>query len=126
MNVFSVCGFGICAAVISAVVKQTDNRFSPALAAASGAVMLGYITVNVFPAFGTIRTLVKESGADEYFSVALRSLGISLVCQLSSEICRDLGENSIGGRIELAGKTAIIIMSLPLVGKLLEFAKELL
>ena len=126
MNVFSVCGFGICAAVMASVIRQTDNRFSPFLAACSGVIMLGYIILNVVPAFEYIRDIVNDSGAEKYFSVALKSLGITLVCQLSSEICRDLGENVIGGRIELAGKTAIIVMSLPLVGNLLEFAKELL
>lgn len=126
MNVLTVCGFGLCAAMIAFLLKQTDSRFSPAVTALSGAVMLGYIIVNVMPAFHFMRTIANENGAGTYFAVAVRSLGVSLVCQLSSEICRDLGENAVSGRIELAGKAAIILMSLPLVEKLLEEAKELL
>ena len=126
MNVITVCGFGICAAIIAFLLKQTDNRFSPAVTALSGVFMLGYVIVGVIPAFGFIRTIANENGAGTYFAVAVRSLGVSVVCRLSSEICRDLGENAIGGRIELAGKAAIILLSLPLVEKLLEEAKELL
>lgn len=126
MNVFAVCGFGICAAVIAAVMRQTDDRFSPLIAASSAVVMLGYIAVNTVPAFDYLRSLVRESGAESYFALSLKALGISLVCQFASEICRDLDESTVGGRIELAGKTAIILISLPLVGRLIDFAKGLL
>ena len=42
-----------------------------------------------------------------------------------SDICRDSGETALASKVELAGKLSIVIISLPLVKQLLEFAKDM-
>jgi stage III sporulation protein AD len=102
------------------------SQFHPMVASAAGVVMLAYIAVQVIPVLEYVKTLSYQSGMSSYFAVAIKALGIALVCQLASEICRDCGEASVGGRIELAGKAAIIIISLPVLKNLVTFARELL
>ena len=56
----------------------------------------------------------------------LRALGIALICELTALFCRDLGENTLAEGVQLFGKLEILILSLPLLDKVLEMAKELL
>ena len=126
MNIYSLCGFGLCAVSIAVILKQMGSSFHPMVAAAAGTVMLAYIAIQIIPVLEYVKTLSYQSGMSAYFTVAVKALGIALVCQLASEICRDCGESSVGGRIELAGKAAIIIISLPVLKNLVSFARELL
>ncbi len=126
MNLFALCGFGVCAACVTFLLKHTEPRIAPLAAAAAGIVMTVYIAPQIAPVFGFARDLAAQSGAGTYFSLMIKSLGIALVCELSSEICRDLGENAAGSRIELAGKAAILIISLPVIKRIFEFIKELI
>lgn len=126
MNIYALCGVGICAVCISIILKQMGTSFSPMVIAAAGVIMLAYIAIQIIPVLEYVKTLSYQSGMSEYFAVAVKALGIALVCQMASEICRDCGETAVGGRIELAGKAAIIIISLPVLKNLVSFARELL
>lgn len=126
MNVFSLCGFGICTVLIAFILKQIGSGFHPAVTAVAGVLMLSYMSMQTLPVLQYMRSLAEESGMNDYFVIAVKALGVALICQLASEICRDFGETAVGSRIELAGKTAIIAMSLPLLKNLMAFAKELM
>ena len=78
------------------------------------------------PVLGRIRTLFTQTGAGEYADIVLRALGIALICELTAVFCRDLGENTLADGVQLFGKLEILVLSLPLVDKVLEMAKELL
>lgn len=125
MNIFALCGFGVCAVCVTLVLKNSESRMAPLAAAAAGAVMLVYTVNNASPVFALAQSIAGESGMSAYFALILKSLGIAVVCQLASEICRDLGENAMGGRIELAGKVAILLVSLPVIRRVFEYIKEL-
>lgn len=125
MNVFALCGFGVCAVCVTLVLKNAESRLAPLAAAAAGAVMLVYTVTNASPVFALAQSIAAESGMSAYFALILKSLGISVVCQLASEICRDLGENAMSGRIELAGKVAVLLVSLPVIRRVFEYIKEL-
>ena len=65
-------------------------------------------------------------GKVDIFSPITKALLIALLCQLTSEICRDFGENSIASKVELGGKIAIIYLSIPLVKEVLKSAGQIL
>lgn len=65
-----------------------------------------------------LMTLVGENG--EIVRVMLKALGISLVAQIASDLCKDSGEQTLAGVVELAAKIGILIMALPLAARLAE------
>ena len=125
MNIFALCGFGVCAVCVTLVLKNGESRIAPLAAAAAGVVMLVYTVTNASPVFALVESIAAESGMSAYFSLILKSLGIAVVCQLASEICRDLGENAMSGRIGLAGQVAILLVSLPVIRRVFESLQEL-
>ena len=49
-----------------------------------------------------------------YIKIMLKILGISMLAQLLSDLCRDNGENTLANQTELSAKIIILITSLPL------------
>ena len=52
--------------------------------------------------------------AGAYAGLMLKVLGIVLITQFISDICRDSGENALAGQTETAAKIIVISMILPL------------
>ena len=49
-----------------------------------------------------------------------------LLSKLCADVCRDMGENTVGGGIELGGRLAILSLCIPLIGELMGYARELM
>jgi len=47
-------------------------------------------------------------------------IGITYICEFSSNVCRDAGFQAIGGQIEVFGKVCILMFGLPIVISLLQ------
>ena len=48
-----------------------------------------------------------------YFTQLIKMVGVSYCAEISSNICRDAGYNSIAAQIETFAKLCIVVMSLP-------------
>ena len=79
------------------------------------------------PSLGQILTFCRSelSGAAGYESL-YKALGIGLVSQFTSEICRDAGEGVLAERVEFLAKVEIVLLSLPLIGQILSLAGQIL
>ncbi len=126
MNPFIVCAFAVAATGAIIVVKQARAEIALLASATAGVVIFIYIIQGLVPFLDFIKNAADDSGAGPYFSVMLKALGISMCCRVSSDICRDSGENALASRVELAGKVGIVVISLPLVKQLLEIAKDMM
>lgn len=76
----------------------------------------------LLPVFTFIRETGGSSGQGELYTVMLKSAGICMLTALASELCRDLGENSLSQKIEFAGKCTLIAFCLPLIQRVFENA----
>jgi len=45
----------------------------------------------------------------------LRVLAVAMVTHICATICRDCGEATLGGYLELGGKVEIIVLTLPMI-----------
>lgn len=66
------------------------------------------------------------SGQSDLTGIILKALGLCIVAELGSQCCRDAGEAAIAAKVELAAKTALVLMCMPVFTQLLETAGELL
>ncbi len=55
-----------------------------------------------------------------------KSLGICHLTQIASETCKDCGFNSIASKVELAGKIAIVLLTLPMLESLIKTIEKLI
>lgn len=75
---------------------------------------------------GLERVMAGLSGQSDLTGIILKALGICIVAELGSQCCRDAGEAAVAAKVELAAKTALVLMCMPVFTQLLETAGELL
>lgn len=75
---------------------------------------------------GLERVMAGLSGQSDLTGIILKALGICIVAELGSQCCRDAGEAAIAAKVELAAKTELVLMCMPVFTQLLETAGELL
>ncbi len=62
----------------------------------------------------------------EHIKTVLKIISVAYICQFASDICKDAGEASISGRIELGGKLTIITLMMPVVISLLSIVSDII
>lgn len=55
-----------------------------------------------------------------YLKIMFKVLGIALITQIISDICRDSGESALAGQTEVAAKILIVTLILPLLQVVVE------
>ncbi len=126
MNIFGICAAIICAAIIAIIIKQYKPEMSVmiTLCVTAGALLVIMPFVDeIFFFIKKISAVVEENGA---VKPLIKALGTAFVAELSYDICYDCGEAAMAKKIELAGKIAIIIISLPLANEFLRIISGLL
>ncbi len=114
---------GVCLAVI---IKQWRSDYLPLLRLALTVFFAWTILSLAAPLVTYLRNLTEETGLSSYAAFLIKALGIAVLTQCCSDICRDAGEGGVATGVELAGKVEILLLCLPLIGEILSAAKELL
>lgn len=127
IDIITVALLGMITAVICVILKQYKPEFSAALAIGFSVILLLYLLTRITPIVKALETLATQSGIPtEFFSAVTKALGISILVGLSCDSCVDAGQNSLASNIELAGKIAIVLLCIPLIGEIVEVVKKLL
>ena len=121
-----VCALAVICTAVGVVVKQIKNEISFALRAAGGVLIFGIVLISLEPFFSFFDELGGFGGSEEYIGIMLRSLGVAMIAHVCAGICRDAGEGSIAGGVELAGKIEILILCVPLIRRILTYASEMI
>ena len=58
-------------------------------------------------------------------SPVIKAAGVCFISQISSSLCSDYGENSVGKIVELSGSIMAIYVSIPLLVEILELVKRI-
>lgn len=78
------------------------------------------------PILSYIDEISKNTTVNKYIPILIKALGIGLIVQITSDVCKDAGENALGERICLFGKAEILVISLPLIKNLFALCEDLL
>lgn len=79
------------------------------------------------PILGQIQRLLGALSLGEgQGELLLKTLGICFLSQTAGDLCRDAGEKALGEKVELAGKSAVLLLCLPLLEELLELVLRLM
>lgn len=127
MNIVAIAGIAIVAAIFAAMLKRRNQEYSIILSIAAGVIILFEIFANISPAIKQINTLLAASGlSSEYTVILLKALGVCFLAQFAADSCRDARESALASKVELAGKIAIVVLSLPLFEKIASTAVGLI
>ena len=98
-----------------------------------------YITVtlsliiffSVLERIGTIVEAMKGIGRfirldQAYVGTLIKMLGITYIAEFSAGICKDAGYQAVASQIEIFGKLAVMLLSMPILMTLLNTIREFL
>lgn len=124
--IFKLCGAALLTAGAALILRQYKPEFALPVTVAGGIIMLLVIIGQLAPQIDFINELWYGEGFGDYAAPMVKSLGVALIAQTASDMCRDMGDTSTASKVEFAGKAEIMLLCLPLISELLGFARELL
>ncbi len=127
MNILKICLIAIIALIVILTIKSQMANISIMITIVSGVIIFMMIIPTLEEVLNSILDIVSilDIGI-EHIGVILKIIGISYICEFSSQICIDAGENAIASKIELAGKILIMFISIPIITRLLGMITNLM
>ena len=121
MNMAQIVATGLIGTVLCVLLKKQSPEISLLIAVATGV----FIFISLCVKLGILLTLLEETAqkagvSEGYFAIVLKVTGIAYLAQFGMQLCIDAGETSIAGKIELAGKIMMMIVSAPVLLSLLD------
>lgn len=114
------------AAVCSGFLKRVNRETAIVFSVGVLILILLRTLPDVSALFGAVQDLAEHTGFREILSVLLRTLGILLISRFSVEICKEAGETAAALGVELAAKTSVVVVLLPLAEQMLNLLREAL
>ena len=120
---WKVMGICIIGAVLALVLKQKSGEYAFATVVATGIIILFFVIKTVAEPIESLFEKLSDSGVKmEYFKIALKAVGVAYITDFIADASRDAGLSSIASKVELAGKAAIFLLSVPVLMSVLETA----
>ncbi len=127
MDIIKIISLCLCGLFAVLLLRQVKNEYA---IFASLFINISLTTCAVLflkPVFDYIKDLEYQGfESSGYIPLMFKCACVALICTVASEICKDAGENSMGVKIELAGKCTLLSMSLPLVKTVFNYVVEFL
>lgn len=122
-----IAGVCIFAAAMCRLFDSGAKEYSVMIKTAAAAAIAAAVLNGIIPVIGRLENMYAATGGDSaYFTILLKSLGICFLTGLAADICRDSGESALAMQAETAGKTALLIIALPLFEQAADLASGLI
>ena len=127
MDVFKIIGVAFITAITSLLLKSTKPELSFAVTVTGVIVILLFLvdalknTLNVFMVISQMTGI--ENGL---LKILLKIVGVGYITEFAAGILNDFGSNAVADKVTLAGKIAIVMLSLPVIESLLTLVQGFL
>lgn len=112
---------GVVVSMIILLMKGFQSRLTPLITITASVLLSGMVLKMADSAIDSISELFKTSQMEnESIKNVIKIVGAAYVADFSSSICRDLGENSIASKIEIAGRVYIVLLAVPWAAMLIK------
>lgn len=126
-DVMKMAVLAVLGAFFALLLKEEKPVFALAVGLLS-AVMLLLFAVPYLSAFLSFASQLYNAagGEDTCFRALCKVTGISLVCRIGSDICKDAGQQALSSALTVAGRTLCIFLCLPQVAKVYQLISTLI
>lgn len=127
MNVIQIGIVGVAGTLLALQFKSEKNEYGIYISIALSI----FVFIGIFGHLETLIETMRRIGSyinidSVYIGTLLKMLGITYVSEFSSSICKDAGYQAIAGQIEIFGKLAVFVLSLPVLLTLLDTVRGFL
>ena len=123
IEIFKILALLLITAAICIVLSRSNFEYALLASVIAGVIVGVMVLNNLADSFVLIRDSLEEYGVNtEYFKVSIKALGIGYITNFIADTCRDSGQTSLASMAEFAGRSAIFILSVPLIIQVLKTA----
>jgi stage III sporulation protein AD len=128
MNIVQIVALGLLTTIIIVLLKQNNaNTYALLLSTTAGVIIFVAMINKIGYVIQVFNDLARIANVNQfYLGTILKIVGIAYIAEFGAQVCKDAGESSIAGRIELAGKIFIMVLAMPIVAAVLESIIRLL
>lgn len=111
---------------LAVALRQYGSVFAISVTLAGTLLLLGLAIESAAPLFEAVRDFAARAALREGHALALgKALLISVATEMTSDSCRDAGEQGLAQKAELCGRVLIAAVSLPVFEEVLTLAETL-
>ncbi|RYM06023.1 stage III sporulation protein AD [Sporolactobacillus sp. THM7-7] len=127
MDILQIAGLGLAATFLVLVLKENNPVFALLVTLVSGVVIFLMLVDQIRLVLDMLRKMAESAHVNGvYVATILKIIGIAYISEFGAQMARDAGQGSLAGKIELAGKIAILVMAIPILTAIVETVMHLL
>ena len=127
MNMIQIGIIGVAGTLLAVQFKSGKSEYGIYISVALSPVIFFAIIGLLEVIIDALRTIANYINMDTaYIGTLIKMLGITYVAEFSAGICKDAGYQTIALQIEIFGKLAVLVLSMPVLMALLNTIKEFL
>lgn len=126
INLLAIAGAALVAAVIAVMLRRYHAEYGMLISILAGVLILAMLLEALPQALGQVTELLQAAALPgKYALILFKALGLCWLAQFAADSCRDAGESALASKVELAGKTAVLLTTLPLFSEVGALVLEL-
>lgn len=126
MDFFTIIGLTVACAIGAFTLQEINKPAAIQLSIAGGSVIILALLAQVTGIAEELSALAENGGIEnEVIVLMLKAVGIAYLAQIASELCRDMGENALAIKAELAGRIMLLTLAMPLVMRIMNMLIDL-
>ena len=127
MNMLQIGILGVAGTLLTIQFKSGKSEYGIYISAALSLIIFSCILGQLDIILDAVKTIGNYIKMDQsYIGTLMKMLGITYVAEFSSSICKDSGYQTIATQIEIFGKLAVMLLSMPILMALLDTIKGFL
>ncbi len=121
MSMGVVMALIIVAVIFALSIKSKSPEFSSLISVALGLTVISFCVDKLRIIVDGIRGITESIDIDKtYIAILVKLIGIAYICEFAAGISKDAGYGAVASQIELIGKLTMLMISLPILLKLVE------
>ena len=125
MDAVKICAAGITVTLVLTVLRVWNPGFDLPMKLAATILLLSALLGIARPLIVYAKTLMETTAVKPYATLLLRALGVAVLTETASGICRECKEGAVASYVEMAGRLEILILCLPLMEEILDCVRGL-
>ena len=127
MLILKVISVAVIAVFLSVIIRHYRAEYSVFISLGAAIVIWAMLSPTLSSALDSMKIMLGGVGVDNgYISIVFKTLGICILTQIASDLCRDCGESALATKTELAGKIIILTVAMPMITSIAQISVELI
>lgn len=125
-ELYKICAGALISLCALLLLRRQDTAFAESIVVFFGVFVLSHTALSFGETVKYLSAAARKYSVEGDFKTLLKAAGTAFVSDITSELCRSADSPSLAVYVELFGRCEILLLSMPLLGELIELSVGLL